>query len=143
MNKETLAQLLNGREEGSEITREEEKQAKENGLLVIFGYSDDNIEFRGVIHDEQGCYNGGMIYIHSNGILDEHEDRCECRFCGYQAAKAKCAKIEAQWCHDDELPIKFAWSYKTDLPHATFDIYNGKQVFCRGIVIDKKHLPII
>ena len=29
------------------MTREEEKLAKESGLVVVFGYSDDCVEFRG------------------------------------------------------------------------------------------------
>lgn len=51
--------MLNGREYGDEITREEEAMAKAHGLVVVFGYSDDNMEFCGAITDEVGCYDGG------------------------------------------------------------------------------------
>ena len=49
-----FADLLNGREILKEITKEEEKTAKENGLLVLYGYSDDNIELAGEV--EEGYY---------------------------------------------------------------------------------------
>ena len=41
MTAKELAELLNGREYGNEITSDEEKLAKESGLVVVFGYSDD------------------------------------------------------------------------------------------------------
>lgn len=37
-----LAQLLNGRQYGKEITQLEEAEAKRSKLVVLFGYSDDN-----------------------------------------------------------------------------------------------------
>ena len=46
MTKEELAAMLNGREYGKEITKAEEEKAKANGLVVIYGYSDDNVELR-------------------------------------------------------------------------------------------------
>jgi hypothetical protein len=45
MNAKELAKLLNGREYRKEITKEEIQKAKENNLVIIFGYSDDNLEF--------------------------------------------------------------------------------------------------
>jgi hypothetical protein len=36
----------------SEINKAEERQAKDAGLVVVFGYSDDGVELRGAIHDE-------------------------------------------------------------------------------------------
>lgn len=44
-----FADLLSGRDYMNEITRGEEEQAKAAGLVVVFGYSDDNMELRGAI----------------------------------------------------------------------------------------------
>lgn len=41
MDKKQFAEMLNGRQYGEEITKEEATQACENGLVVVFGYSDD------------------------------------------------------------------------------------------------------
>ena len=100
-----FAQGLNGREYGREITPLEEKRAKELGFVVVFGYSDDNAEFRGAIYDEIGCYDGGRVY--------EQGDRY----------------IDAVWCDGD-----YSWTYSTNIPHAVFDIYEYGEKYCRGIV---------
>ena len=54
MTKEELACLLNGREYGNEISPDEEKLAKESGLIAIFGYSDDGVIFAGEASDQYG-----------------------------------------------------------------------------------------
>lgn len=137
MNKNQLAKKLNGREVGKEITKAEEIEAIASGLVVVFGYSDDNSEIRGAIHDEIACYDGGVLKLHKLGVLPEHEERCDCQFCGYEAASKKCATVEALW---DKEP-GYCWTYKTDLPHATFDIMEEGSKFCRGIVLDRDSLP--
>ena len=146
MTKEQLAKKLTGREYGDEITSTEENQAKACGLVVIFGGSDDLVELRGSIHDELGAYGGETFLIHSQGAMEDcHE--CECDYCGFKAMKAKCAKIEAVW----GTPVStvatggdsYSWTYKTGIPHATFEIVEGEEKFCRGIVIDVKDLPVI
>jgi len=47
-----FAEMLNGREYGNELTRNEEAMAKEYGLVVAYGASDDLMEFGGAICDE-------------------------------------------------------------------------------------------
>jgi hypothetical protein len=51
------------------------------------------------------------------------------------AAKGLCKTIEAIWGKDG-----YSWTYKTDIPHATFDIFEDGEKFCRGIVFDIKSL---
>lgn len=50
MTKEQLAEMLNGRQYGDETTPEIERLAKENGLCIAFGASDDLLEFRGSVY---------------------------------------------------------------------------------------------
>jgi len=129
MTKEELAQKLNGREYRSEITREEAKEAKSNNLVVVFGASDDLIEFRGAIDDETDAYEGVTVSIDKNGLL---ENQCDNEDCPYFADRiAKAAKIEAVWCPPDE---DLSWAYKTEIPHATFDVMEDGELYCRGIV---------
>jgi hypothetical protein len=78
LTKEQLAEALNGREIGAEITPEEERMAKDYGLVVIFGAS-------------------------------EREDGC-------------------------------SWTFRTGIPHATFNILEDGDLFCRGIVVDLRDL---
>jgi hypothetical protein len=139
MNKHELAAILNGRQIYKEITREEELAAKEAGLVIVFGHGDDNAEFRGAIHDEVSCFNGTTIYLNKDGLFEDCEyaenfrDGCKHNNC----AKAQCKTIEAVWC---EKNTDFAWTYKTDMPHVTFEVMEDGEPFCRGIVFDIKDL---
>lgn len=145
MTKEILAKLLDGREIGEEITEREEKLAQEAGLVVLFGASDDLAELRGAMSDEAGClYGGGELLIcrapspfpvpgrrSEGGFMPRHDD-CRCAYCGYEIAKERCKKIEAMWDNDG-----YSWTYKTDIPHATFDVLGrgeSDEKYCRGIV---------
>ena len=131
MTKEQLASRLNLREYGSEITKDEEKQAKESGLVVVFGYSDYNAEMRGAIYDEVGCNAGGIILLLPTGKVLEEDHDCECDYCGYKEMQEIAKKIEAVWGSEG-----YSWIYKTDIPHATFDIMEENNKFCRGIVFN-------
>ena len=102
-----FADGLNGREIGNEITPLEAKRAKDLGFVVVYGYSDDAAEFDGAIYDEIGCYDGGRVF-EKNGKY-----------------------IDAVW-GDGE----YSWTYKTNIPHATFDVYECAEKYCRGIVFD-------
>ena len=129
MTKEELAQRLNGREYCNEITREEAKEARGNNLVVVFGASDDLMEFRGAIDDETGAYDGVTVSIDKNGLL---ENKCDDDQCPYFAdRKGAAAKIKAIWCpHGKDL----SWEYYTDIPHATFDVMEDGELYCRGII---------
>lgn len=127
MNKEELAALLNGREYGEEITKEEIQKAAQSGLVAVYGYSDDNMEFDGAIEDEIGCYGGGTAYLKDGKIL---ANECNDSECPYFAEQLKTAfTITAIWDSDG-----YSWTYQTSIPHATFDILEGGEKYCRGIV---------
>ena len=112
MNIYEFASGLNGRAYDSEIiTTFEEQRAKELGFVVVYGYSDDNAEFRGAYEEEIGCYDGGRVF--------------------------KCGEyyIDAVWCEGE-----FAWTYNTNIPHATFDIFDDEEKYCKGIVFELKDM---
>jgi hypothetical protein len=134
MNIQEFANKLNGREYGFEITKEEEKEAEYLGYVVVFGYSDDNIEFRGAINDEIGCYGAKRVYLDKNGIIEKCE--CHCKYWGKAKENAKTIKAVS---NDDDC-FEFYWHYETDIPHATFEIYENGEDYCKGIVFDMKEL---
>lgn len=127
MDKEEFAALLTGRGYRNEITKSEEAQAKASGLVVLFGASDDLMEFRGAINDEVDCYNGGTAHLNSSGLLTNDCENDECPH--FEKLKAVAAKIEAVWDQDG-----YSWIYKTAIPHATFEIVEDGDKYCRGIV---------
>jgi len=120
MTAKELAQALNNRQYGSEITPELEAKAKQHNLVVVFGGSDDLCEFRGAIYDEAGCYGGGEIYFTKDGHFTDLDDDEE----------LAPNKIQAIWCKGD-----YSWAYATDIPHETFDILEvDEDPYCQGIV---------
>jgi len=133
MTKEELAAKLNGREYGSILSHQEGMDAERDGLVVVFGYSDDNVEFRGAIYDEVDAYDGTTVKINRRGVVQRHT--CDCKYCGYKGPGGE--KIKAQWCEVEW----YSWTFETEIPHATFDIMEDGETFCRGIVIDVRDLP--
>ena len=132
MTTKEAAALLNGREYGEEITRDEEKQFKAAGLVAVFGYSDDNCELRGAICDELGCYNGGVFGICQLGVIpapDDEEAKVLKKFGFLEMVTRPKRKIEAVWGRDG-----YSWIYRTDIPHETFEILEHGEKYCRGIV---------
>lgn len=130
MNELTLksaAQQMNGNEYTEEGSRELFDQMKENRMVAVFGASDDLMEFHGAIEDEVGAYGGGSAYIDSNGLV---ENRCgEGDDC--PNFKPSGELVEALWLQND---INASWTYKTDIPHETFDIMEDDKIYSRGIV---------
>lgn len=133
MTKKELAALLNGRSLGDEMSEQDEVDAKENDLIVIYGYSDDLAEIRGAIYEEVSCYDGGVIPFLSGDLLEKKCDNDDCPHEEDMLEKAKIVK--AHWCSG-----KIPWTYETEIPHETFDIMEDGIVFCRGIVFDRRDI---
>ena len=110
MNIQEFAKLLDGRQYHNEITVDEVEKAKELGYIVVCGYSDDGCEIYGAFREEYDCFNGGVIE-------DERLPK----------------PITAVWCDKDR---GCAWSYKTDMPYAEFNIFEDDELYCVGMVIE-------
>lgn len=137
MNKKQLAELLNNTQYPVRIDDELRKQAKENGLVIVYGTSDDLMEFEGAIQDEFGCYDGGTALVDSKGLLPEREDiDDDDALEEYFSRKKNVRHIEAMWCKEDE----YSWTYKTDIPHETFEVLDEAEEYCRGIVFSLSDL---
>lgn len=115
-----FAQKLNGIEY-REIPDELITYAKENGIVIVCGASDDLCELEGALHDEFGCYNGGT------GYLDEEGNICE-----EVKAGNTYKRITAIWCGDGD--DGFTWTYNTDIPHEDFEMFDEEEKYCRGFV---------
>lgn len=121
-----LARKLDGCEYGLEVSEEDVQLAKENGLVIVYGYSDDNMEFDGALHDEVGCYDGGVARVCKFGVYTDEVP-----------ANTELREIKAVWCAtEDSAP----WTYETDIPHATFNVYEDGELYCVGIVFSLEDL---
>ena len=72
-----VAKRLNMLPYRSEAKKEIVEFAKENGIVIVYGASDDLMELDGAIYDEFGCYEGGVCCLDSEGnILEEMTNNC-------------------------------------------------------------------
>ena len=124
MTVKEYAEMLNGREYGyPQFTKDEIQIAKENGFVIVYGASDDLMEFDGSLYEEAGCFDGGKVYFDKTGAVDEPFFGCNC--------------IEAVWCDKERTDSEgniITWTYKTDIPHETFMIYEDGEPYCEAIV---------
>lgn len=149
MTPQEFAARLNGRQYRSELTAEEAREAKRLGLVVIYGASDNLLEFDGAISDELGAHDGTEARVDQRGVLASFEDLVgrtedESEFELYFRRKAAgFAIVKAFWCpRKDEVSEPWAsWSIETEVPHATFDIMEDGELFCRGVVLRLADLP--
>jgi hypothetical protein len=146
MTKESLAALLNGRAYGEEIEKAEAAQAKAAGLVVVYGASDDLLEFEGAVYDELGAWEGvtAVVFKGARGWCVAPNDRTALR--EIEDDEAMMAAITAQksgkmvtavWA---PAGLDASWLIETNLPHASFDILEDDELFCRGLVLDVKDL---
>ena len=118
-----FAQSISGKEYGyPQFTKEEIETAKENGFVIVYGESNDLMEFEGAICDEIGCYNGGKAWIKGKRVSYRP-------ICGAKV-------IKAFWLggKTDANGREITWTYKIHIPHETFMIYEDGEPYCRGIV---------
>ena len=130
MTKDDLCKMLDGREYIDEISTEIKEKMKGTGLVVVFGGSDDEMEFRGAINDEVGCYSGGMAYLDEPGLLKNECWEEDCPY--FERIKKQALTIKALWCVEPDI----CWTYETKIPHSTFIIMEDGKRYCRGIVFD-------
>ncbi len=136
MTRDELAAKLTGREYRNEMDESEEILARKAGLLVVFGASDDLVEFRGAFRDETGAWEGRDVLITRKGILESHEE-CDCKWCGYKALAKTASKIKAEWCPNDT----HSWVMSTKLPHSTFEILDEGEAYCQGLILNVRDIP--
>lgn len=135
MTPKELAALLDGNQYDNEITKEQEAIAADNGLVVAFGYSDDNVVLCGAIDDEVGAFDGTTFHVTRDGVLWAPDCNCdECKY--FEIAKRAASEIKAIWHNSGEA----TWTFETTIPHETFRIYEDGELFCIGIVFSLNDL---
>lgn len=136
MNAKELAATLNGRSYTNEITKQEEALAKTAGLVVAFGYSDDNLELRGAVNEEISAWQGQRVHFTKDGLLVNDCDNDDCPH--FEKMKAGAAPLEIVWIEWGDGPC---WTFETAIPHETFDISDDGEPYCQGIVFSLADVP--
>jgi len=127
LNISAAALALHGSEYGSEGAPGLFAEMKAAGLVAVFGASDDLMEFRGAIADEEYCLGDGDVHLDQDGLLENECTEDECPH--FTKLKSRTRAIKAIWDRDG-----ISWQYETSIPHKTFDVMEDGEVYCRGIV---------
>lgn len=146
MTKKAIANKLNGMEYRNDIPKDVIQLAKDNNLVIIFGYSDDLVELEGAVYDELNAWGGTTFLLSKDGLVerpnidDYEDDDFDERYSKYLQLKANGQKISANYGGKGNL----GWWFDTKIPHVTFDVTDPEDdedyIQCRGMVIDLKEL---
>ena len=139
MTKEEMAEKLNGIEYPGREIHSRIVGAKDAGLVAVYGQSDDLLEFNGAIYEELSAWNGTTVKLDKGGLVVE---RCQDEDCPYDKEKAEKAPhwVKAEWCPPSGKGVGYSFFITASVPFATFDIVEGEEKYCRGIVFDMKSL---
>jgi hypothetical protein len=117
--------------------------AKEHGIVIVFGDSDDIVSLRGAIHDEVSACDGTAFKVDAKGVIPEFEDidsDDKDALEDYFKRKNGGREIEATWA-PKYLPGT-SWVYKTDIPHTVFNLIEDEDVYCVGIIFRLEDLSV-
>lgn len=130
---QSIAQKLHCMEYPLYVPKDIAAEAKAAGIVIVYGASDDLMEFEGAIRDEVGAWEGAKVLLDAKGPLPDWENiESEEQSADYHARKPHAREIEAIWCPSE--PDGASWAYKTEIPHVTFYVMEDGGIYCRGIV---------
>jgi hypothetical protein len=139
MTREEFAKMLDGRVYDSVLSGDDQLDANEYNLVIVYGCSDDLVEFEGAIIDELGAWGGGTFYYDNEleSFMDIEDS--------FEVLDLKNAlTIEAKWMKNEVNGKIVPWTFETNIPHSTFNLNYGHSegggVFCVGLVIELKAL---
>lgn len=132
-----LAGFLDNRSYCDELNQTLRNFAKDNRLVIVYGASDDLMEFDGSWYDEAGVSDGDVVYVNMKGIVKHPECNCEYADQHHMSIIKKSIPIEV---HQDYNPF---WHYKTVIPHAKFKIMEDEDIYCEGIVFSLDDLESV
>ena len=129
-----FADRINGQEYPLSDKNLDLKYAKKNNLVVVFGNSDDLLEFRGAIDEELGAYEGTTAYVINRTAIEEREfedDFVILQKYGFLTEKPL-TFVQSIWSPEE---VKACWLIKVNgFESAHFDVMEDDGIFCRGSV---------
>lgn len=124
MTKLELAKMLDNCQYRNELAGVDMDLVIKSNLVIVHGASDDLVEFRGAIDDELGGWGGATIFINRSGVV---RNDCDSDCCPYFQPSGR--KIEAISGADGVM-----WTYQSDIEHIEFNVLDGTDLYCKGIV---------
>ena len=116
MNTKEWAEKLNNIEYPADEIWDMRKQFEEDGVVVVYGASDDLIEFEGAIQDEGDCYNDEVFYLNKEGLTTSY------------------SKNYVKVTHPHDGTVQF--NYETNIPCEWFNVVEDGELYCKGFVFN-------
>ena len=116
MNIKEWAKKLNNIEYPADEIWDMRKQFEEDGVVVVYGASDDLIEFEGAIQDEGDCYDDKVFYLNKEGLTTSY------------------SKNYVKVTHPHDGTVQF--NYETNIPCEWFDVVEDGELYCKGFVFN-------
>lgn len=146
-----FAEKLGTRQKGKELTEAEQAEAKQKGLVVVFGHADLFVssdyftEFRGSIHDQK------VYEFPSDNSVNNLRFSKKGKFFDEDAFAALESLVESETIPEmpavnkitasyDVMEGEGCWQYRSTIPYATFDVWDEQEIFCKAIVFAIKDL---
>lgn len=138
MTAKMMAETLNGREYPFNPTKSEKYLAEKNGLVIMYGHSDDLVEIRGAINDEIGAYEGiSLEFLDGERFLECEDTNCPWSAKALEHFRERGVTIEANF-GDGE----YTWSFEAPFHVERFEILEEGEKFCEGIVFPVELLNV-
>ena len=151
---EDLAKLLDENEYGNELYNEYKinvyELCEKNKWVIVYGASDDLIEFEGFVSDEDDAYNGTLLKFITPGdfYLEDEDDETYKKAKDYKFVrinqdelnelknnnyKDTCV-VEMLWCPDG---TDMSWQVNVKGAEFTkFNVMEDEEVYCEAAIID-------
>lgn len=137
MTKEEVAKVISlklGVESFDNILKDIKEVLKANNITIIYGASDDLVEFEGAIYDE--CSEGDTILFDSNGV---HKNTCDCgEECPNYITPSHVKYVIGSFA--DVINTTHLWSFETDAPFTGILYKDSEGYECEALVIDLKDI---
>ena len=130
MDAKDIAAVLTGSEYPLRVPAEVAAAARAARLVIVYGASDDLMEFRGAVDDEVGAWKGTEVRLDAGGLVPRFEDIDR---------DARDAEDRLRDCFRREgggVAVKAVWGDGgCPWPHETFEVVEDGGTYCRGIVL--------
>jgi hypothetical protein len=138
----TAEQLANKLDGCTEISDTDKLIARDNNLIIVYGYSDDNIEFEGAIRDEVGAYGGETVFFKDGDLLHDCDEPCE--HCSVGDDKVHAKVLTAHWSEESD-GKEYSWVMEAGngINAYSFDMRENAEddeYFCKGLVFNKEDI---
>ena len=148
MNLKEWAEKLNGCEYGDELSDEDKKLLEKDGIVAVFGYSDDNIELEGAMYDELPAYDEETYYwfgkyFVSNDRINEFLDYVDDEFYAFKPILEPLFRNNCERSYITSKPGENCqFEYETNIPCEWFNVMEDGELYCKGFVFNKNDLKM-